>query len=586
MERVFKPVQLAPTGVERAESVRSTMIDNIIFKDVKNDVDNYDDYNVNNFRFKEPEFVERGEFIKRKDVVEIKDRHFFQALEKDLFMGLYKSQPEINNEEDIPLYLQQEREIIKSTILDKEFIDTRNKTVADDFNSYTYMTGFRETILRSIDEELDENEDFEKYLDLVDEIKKHMEDLDKLNKEQEQQDEDEELNTFDGNDNPSKKSDASKGDTEEGDIQGDSEFKSDEGAEGDFNTNSTDVGAKAGKSSKEGLERKINKLNQELEMLSTSVSSNLNNIRRNIVKSIKETNDKNDKVGDTLEEIGGGGHYSDSIKVSYENKIDFYKQFTSNDQLLKIAKQVGRMKEAINQASKKVSPKGCAIVDVEMGNNLKKITTTERMKLSNHSTKLDFYNRYVQKGLMQYYSEETELDRGPMVIAVDISGSMSGIRLEWAKAVAYCLLNVAIEQKRDCRIICFDTQVKLLKDYESKKKIKFDEVLDFLTVSAGGGTSFNVALNSAMKSINDSRYKHADIVFITDGSDSVSKTTSEKFIKTKEQKKFKMQTIFLASGGDQLRRISDNVLDLTPGINESYEKMAEVINGIEEVTEE
>ena len=68
-------------------------------------------------------------------------------------------------------------------------------------------------------------------------------------------------------------------------------------------------------------------------------------------------------------------------------------------------------------------------------------------------------------------------------------------------------------------LILFSTRTQIFK-YE-KGKIKSSDMINLAQTFLGGGTDFALPLERAMNVINESRFKQADLIFVTDGEDRV-----------------------------------------------------------------
>ena len=108
---------------------------------------------------------------------------------------------------------------------------------------------------------------------------------------------------------------------------------------------------------------------------------------------------------------------------------------------------------------------------------------------------------------------------GPIIVCLDTSWSMSGVRETLSKAVVVACVSAAQKQKRDCIVVAFSsvsgvTETGLLTpDAEGVRRL-----LDFLCYSFGGGTDITGALNHAIETLQrDEEMAAADLLLITDG---------------------------------------------------------------------
>jgi uncharacterized protein with von Willebrand factor type A (vWA) domain len=117
---------------------------------------------------------------------------------------------------------------------------------------------------------------------------------------------------------------------------------------------------------------------------------------------------------------------------------------------------------------------------------------------------------------LQYRLEGTEtLGKGPLVVAIDKSGSMEGEKDVWATAVALALLDVAQHEKRPFALLCFDGAVK----HESIVVPGAALPEAALFIAADGGTNIDNVVRRGLEIIGQrpGALREADIVLITDG---------------------------------------------------------------------
>ena len=88
---------------------------------------------------------------------------------------------------------------------------------------------------------------------------------------------------------------------------------------------------------------------------------------------------------------------------------------------------------------------------------------------------------------------------GPLIICLDTSWSMSGIRESLAKAVVLACVTAAHAQGRECRVVSFSSANNAVEsgtiacDADGVRRL-----LDFLSYSFGGGTDVTGALKFAV----------------------------------------------------------------------------------------
>eukprot|EP00804_Cyclotella_cryptica_P024298 CCRYP_012573-RB/>CCRYP_012573-RB protein AED:0.05 eAED:0.05 QI:140/1/1/1/0.85/0.75/8/284/1255 len=127
---------------------------------------------------------------------------------------------------------------------------------------------------------------------------------------------------------------------------------------------------------------------------------------------------------------------------------------------------------------------------------------------------------------------------GPIIICLDTSWSMSGLREKLAKAVVVASVQAATRQGRECRVVSFSSANNAMEsgtircDADGVKRL-----LEFLTFSFGGGTDVTGALNFAIDTLEHDMAS-SDIILVTDGelpNPPVSKEMMVKLERLREQ---------------------------------------------------
>jgi uncharacterized protein with von Willebrand factor type A (vWA) domain len=110
-------------------------------------------------------------------------------------------------------------------------------------------------------------------------------------------------------------------------------------------------------------------------------------------------------------------------------------------------------------------------------------------------------------------NSKVELEKGPFIVCIDASGSMSGFPEQCAKAMAYALMQIALAEERECYVILFSTTHIT---YELTKQDGLREAADFLSYSFHGGTDLEPVLEKSIDLMQSDTYKNADMVVISD----------------------------------------------------------------------
>ena len=224
------------------------------------------------------------------------------------------------------------------------------------------------------------------------------------------------------------------------------------------------------------------------------------------------------------------------------------------------------------------------VVGVELGNDLGRLLPNELAALGDPDLELDALRRYLERGLMQRdYRGIEHKARGPIVVVVDESGSMSGERIETAKATALAMAWVARHQGRYCCLIGFSDNGEghghIIRPGQADPDGP-DGLLDWLEHMYGGGTSPEVPLVTLPKRWEeiDAPHGQTDVILITDGLLRVPDGMRDRFNGWKAEQQAKLYTMIIGerTPGD-LAGVSDRVWCL-PDLSIEQDAIQEVVS--------
>lgn len=182
----------------------------------------------------------------------------------------------------------------------------------------------------------------------------------------------------------------------------------------------------------------------------------------------------------------------------------------------KIVDLVGRMKQTTDEkaaeaeASKRLTPAGI--------HKTKEIADVMPSELALYPVNPTlFVKRFFDNELMGMERESPDRkNKGDLMIFVDRSGSMSGSRIEWARAMAIAGIMQAQKQNRRWTVTMYADYGSELRTSSSDKG--FQHAMNTLSIDAGGGTSTDWAINRVLSNPNLSGgLRDPDILLITDG---------------------------------------------------------------------
>jgi uncharacterized protein with von Willebrand factor type A (vWA) domain len=205
---------------------------------------------------------------------------------------------------------------------------------------------------------------------------------------------------------------------------------------------------------------------------------------------------------------------------SPEQALSIAEMWANNPILRQVAELYGRLDRDMRfKRAKRVVGGADEIVDLKFGDDIRRVLPSELANLADEDLEDDFYMRWLGAELRVYDTVgEEQAGRGPIVMVVDESGSMSGQRNVWAKALAMCLLNIARREKRDFAYVGFasGSQVHTFL-FTAKAEMDPQMIVDMASHFFGGGTTPVIGLAAADKVMELAEFRKADIAMISDG---------------------------------------------------------------------
>lgn len=245
-------------------------------------------------------------------------------------------------------------------------------------------------------------------------------------------------------------------------------------------------------------------------------------LRRKVRTAVQRTQDEVDELVEALDatdQFGWqpGNAAADHTAQAGEHIRQIASQLKSRPNMKRLVELIGRFRRiAANKIKQKVNHGRDEVSDIEQGDDIGRFLPTELAMLNHPVRKLDLMRRIVERGVLQYKMTGQEpKGKGPMIVCLDKSGSMTGEPNDWATAVAMAMGDIAGREGRVFSVLSFDTRI--MHEATVKKGEKLP--LGLLDVGCGGGTSINVAYARALKIVseNPGELNKADIVMITDG---------------------------------------------------------------------
>ena len=302
------------------------------------------------------------------------------------------------------------------------------------------------------------------------------------------------------------------------------------------------------------LRQKTQRLKEDLEQIDAQAKNRLQAEAIKIAQELEDATEETATWGDTI----GTGQ-----RTPPGQKLELGRRLAGNEKLKKLARMVGRMKFNALALRKKVFERSSEeLLEVEQGDALHRLLPHELLSLHHPVLRKDFYRRFLDQELIQYSLRGVEeKGKGPMIVCLDGSSSMSGDKEIWSKAVTLTLLEIARKQRRLFRSICFssaDTPLQTLDmNARDRYEIETKAVMDLAEYFPGGGTDFQKPLDAALDCLRQSRFKKGDIVFITDGECQVDPQWAENFRDEKARLGFSLFSVLIDMGPASLGTLKE-----------------------------
>ena len=302
------------------------------------------------------------------------------------------------------------------------------------------------------------------------------------------------------------------------------------------------------------LRHKTQQLKEDLKQIESQATNRLQAEAIKVAQELEDATEEAETWGDT---IGTGA------RTPPGQKLELGRRLAGNEKLKKLARMVGRMKFHALALRKKVFERSSEeLLEIEQGDALHRLLPHELLTLHHPVLRKDFYRRFLDQELLQYSLRGVEeKGKGPMIVCLDGSSSMSGEKEIWSKAVTLTLLEIARKQRRLFRSICFssaDTPLQVLDmNPRDRYEVETKTIMDLAEYFPGGGTDFQKPLDAALECLRQSRFKKGDIIFITDGECQVDPEWAERFREEKEKLGFSLFSILIDMGPASLGTLKE-----------------------------
>jgi uncharacterized protein with von Willebrand factor type A (vWA) domain len=277
-------------------------------------------------------------------------------------------------------------------------------------------------------------------------------------------------------------------------------------------------------------------------------------IRRSLKKGLEEAQEAKQAVETFGREEGG------IQRIPITEQFRLADLLGKNSKIKEIISMLGRMRlEALSIKRSRITHstpvrRGVETVGIE---GIERVLPDELANLAIGKEGEDlFLKRLLEEDLLAYsYRNPVEETQGPILIAVDGSGSMAGPKEIWAKALAIATILQAKKEKRESCGIIFGASEKEIFE------IDVDRLEDLVTASFHMGTDFGPPLRWAQDQFKEN--PRADFLFITDGICNLEAERKTAFIQAKSSSGARCFSVLIGSDAtDAVKQFSDQVFSL------------------------
>jgi len=300
------------------------------------------------------------------------------------------------------------------------------------------------------------------------------------------------------------------------------------------------------------------KLGKELEK---AIEQSREQLQPQIARAVDKVNKQAEELENELNTMAGAnqgvGAHGDDLEI----KRRLAKKLKNNRTLKEVIRKLGGLRRAWNdrKRAKRYQSNYSDITGAKFSDEITKVFPAELALAATEAGNALFALKYAQKTLLtkDYEAKVKDVQKGPVVMYVDISGSMSGEPEVWSKAITYVIAEECLEQNRELQVHLFDTVVQKSITLNPAKNNN-EKLLNFImTWITKGGTSFCSVLEHAMSVATID--EKADVLLITDGDASVTDPFIRRINSFKNDKNIQWNSFCIGRKAKVLNEFSDEV---------------------------
>lgn len=283
-------------------------------------------------------------------------------------------------------------------------------------------------------------------------------------------------------------------------------------------------------------------------------------------------------LGVELDYLSVRGDWGEGIWApgSWEALERYAAMAESNPSLRRLAEMLGRLEaerartEALAVPSAPTQPRRVAhrrgtteLRGVHFSADIDKLTTGEIGLLATPELEHVFYMKLLDAQLLTYEQRGADVPtpevalvrapppraperRGPIILCIDTSASMTGEPELIAKTMALAVLRVALKERRACWVISYSHTADLREQDLTRLPEALGELVQFLSMSFRGGTDPVPALQAAIRRLEATEFDRADVLWITDGRFTVPEACTQSVLALRATRPFRIHMLLVA----------------------------------------
>ena len=240
-----------------------------------------------------------------------------------------------------------------------------------------------------------------------------------------------------------------------------------------------------------------------------------------------------------------------------------FRRVREHPNLRRICELAGRYRRFAQSRQRRKTKHGLDdVVGVELGGDLGRLLPSELARLSVPEFEWDTLRRIAERQAMcrEHHASEP-VAKGPIIIALDESGSMAGDKIHTAKALALALAWVARQQRRWIGLVAYsgDTGERLLPLPPGRWNEA--DLMDWLCEFLGRGSTLDVPVREMPGYYEKLKAPvgHTDLIFITDCQCQIPDEVKKRFLDWKAAVSARLITLVIGASPGDLAEISDEV---------------------------